>query len=107
MSSSLSAERVRFGKMKSMLYHYMDFLGLLYAPDQGKRCTDCPNTHPRSTHKVGLAEDIILYGPGFVYPHPSAEALYNQLHDLWDLLGGAPRIIGDLNHFSVEWEGVK
>ena len=104
---SLSSERIRFSKMKSMLYHYMDFLGLTYACDEGKRCKTCPNTHPKSTHKVGLAEDIIIYGPGRSYPHPGAETIYNQLHDFWDLLGGAKRIKKDLIHFSIEWEGVR
>lgn len=104
---SLAEKRVRFSRMIGLLYHYMDFLGILYAKDQGKRCKDCPNTHPRSTHKVGLAEDIIVYGPGYTYPHPSAEQVYNDLHDFWDFIGGAERITDDLNHFSIEHEGVR
>lgn len=90
-----------------MLYHYMDFLGLKYAKDMGRRCQECPVGHPNSTHKAGLAEDILLYGEGYAYPHPDAHSLYSHLHDFWDLIGGAERIEDDLNHFSMEHQGVR
>jgi hypothetical protein len=104
---SLGDKRRQFAKMKCLLEHYISFLGIDYAEDQGKRCTDCPVGHPKSTHKVGLAIDILIYGPGMSYPHPSAEEIYSTLHDFWDLIGGAERIKGDLNHFSLPWQGVR
>ena len=72
-----------------------------------KRCQDCPVGHPNSTHKAGLAVDIILYGPGGQYPHPSEDSVHSDLHDFWDFIGGAERIPGDLNHYSLEWQGVR
>lgn len=104
---SLGGERRRFSRMIGLLYHYMEILDLDYAKDQGKRCEDCPVGHPKSTHKVGLAEDVLLYGPNGEYPHPEADKVYAKLHDFWDLIGGAERISGDLNHFSVPWKGVR
>ena len=104
---SLSGERIRFSRMISLLTHYIEFLGYEWADDQGKRCDDCPVGHPRSTHKVGLARDIIIYGPGRAYPHPNWRIVYTQLHDFWDLIGGAERINDDLNHFSIPWQGVR
>ena len=31
---------------------------------------------------------------------------HEQLHDIWDIMGGARRIHGDMNHYSFEWQGV-
>lgn len=53
--------------------------------------------HPRSTHKVALAADII-----------TADISYHErMHDFWDLLGGSERIADDLNHYSFKWENVR
>jgi len=104
---SLGKERRSFSRRIALLYHYLEFLGIDYAKDQGKRCKECPVGHTRSTHKVGLAEDILFYGPNGEYPHPDAHNLYVKAHDFWDVIGGAPRIENDLNHFSNEWNGVR
>ena len=53
--------------------------------------------HPRSTHKVGLAVDIIV----------ADNTLHEAGHDFWDLLGGSKRISEDMNHYSFEWEGIR
>ena len=104
---SLGQKRRQFSRMKSLLTHYIEFLGHDWAEDQGKRCQDCPVGHPNSTHKAGLAVDIILYGPGGQYPHPSEDSVHSDLHDFWDFIGGAERIPGELNHYSLEWQGVR
>ena len=104
---TLGDRRRRFAKMLCLLQHYIEFLGIEYALDEGKRCKDCPNTHPNSVHKVGLGQDVLIYGPGGAYPHPGAAVIYSQLHDFWDFIGGAKRIEDDLNHFSLEWQGVR
>lgn len=104
---TLGEKRREFSKMLGLLMHYIEYIGIDYALDQGKRCDTCPNTHPKSVHKVGLGQDILLYGPGGSFPHPSADQLYRDLHDFWDFLGGAKRIDNDLNHFSLEHEGVR
>ena len=100
----LSEKRVKFQRMKRILIAYAELLGYHVAEDEGKRCDDCPNTHPRSTHKVGLAIDLILYDKSWDYI--TEEKDYAKLHDFWDVLGGAKRIEDDLNHFSLKHLGV-
>lgn len=101
----LSQKRHKFRRMKRMLIAYAEFLGYNVVEDQGKRCDDCPNTHPHSTHKVGLAIDLILYDDewGVIWDN----AVFAKLHDFWDFIGGAERIVGDLGHFSLEHNGVR
>ncbi len=48
-----------------------------------------------SVHKVSLAQDI----------YTKNYSDYSRMHDKWDELGGAPRIAGDINHFSFRFEG--
>jgi hypothetical protein len=101
----LSEKRHLFRRMKSMLLEYGELLGYRVVEDEGKRCDDCPNTHPRSAHKVGLAIDLILYDDQWEPVWDNAP--FAQLHELWDLLGGARRIDDDLGHFSLEHNGVR
>ena len=53
--------------------------------------------HPRSAHKSRLAIDLNTKDPSD----------HAKLHDFWDVVGGAPRIKDDMNHYSFEWEGVR
>lgn len=101
----LSKKRYKFRVMKSMLITYAEFLGYNVVEDQGKRCNDCPNTHPKSTHKVGLAIDLILYDDNWMPIWDNA--IFAKLHDFWDFIGGAKRIKKDLGHFSLEHNGVR
>jgi hypothetical protein len=57
-----------------------------------------------STHYVKLGQDINLFKDG-VYLTDGKD--HNELHDYWDMLGGAKRIEKDLNHYSLEWQGVR
>lgn len=102
--SELGDKRRMVSKMWALLEHYILFLGYQYARDEGKRCTDCPNTHPRSTHKVGLGQDYVIYLPGGAVDEDGT--VHAILHDFWDFIGGAERIDGDLGHYSVMWQGV-
>lgn len=104
---TLGEKRRQFSKMLCLLLHYIEFLGLDYAVDYVKRCDSCPVGHPNSVHKAALAADVLIYAPGGVYPHPSAASIYSKLHDFWDHIGGAKRIDGDLNHFSLSHNGVR
>jgi hypothetical protein len=91
--------------MKRILIAYGELLDFNVVEDQGKRCENCPNTHPRSTHKAGLAIDLILYDDDW---QPMwNETNYARLHDFWDFIGGSERIENDMNHFSLEHEGVR
>ena len=74
----------------------------------GVRCDNCHVGKVDSVHKVGLAKDFRLTIKGKlvedVYPK-KWERVYNMAHDKWDELGGAPRIAGDLGHFSFKYQG--
>ncbi len=56
-----------------------------------------------SNHYLRLAQDILIFKPGEKVQDLDA---HRRMHDAWDELGGAPRIEGDLNHYSVKWKGV-
>jgi len=53
-----------------------------------------------SCHKLKLARDL-----NFVDVKGFRNEFHNELHDYWDSIGGSPRIIGDMNHFSLEHQG--
>lgn len=55
-----------------------------------------------SNHKIRLAVDFNLFRDGRFLQSSEAHA---PLHDYWESIGGAPRIEGDYNHYSLEWEG--
>lgn len=55
-----------------------------------------------SLHRQRLAIDLNLFKDGQWLKDGSG---HDDLHDLWDDWGGAPRIEHDLNHYSIEHEG--
>jgi len=55
-----------------------------------------------SNHYLKLAGDIFIYKPG---AQEQDEVAHMRMHDAWDALGGAPRIMNDLNHYSLKWNG--
>ena len=60
--------------------------------------------HPKSAHKQRLAIDLNLFKGGVYLTDGSG---HDVLHDYWDTLGGAPRIPHDLNHYSLEYGGIR
>jgi hypothetical protein len=59
-----------------------------------------------SLHYIRLAQDLNLFKDGkYLGDGPEMEKGHNLLHDLWDKLGGAARIPGDLNHYSIAHGG--
>ena len=73
------------------------------------RCKNCHIGKKNSVHKSSLAIDIRLTIDGTLVEYIENhiwEADYNMLHDYWDSLGGAPRIAGDLGHFSFKYHGM-
>ena len=61
----------------------------------------------KSVHKLRLAVDFNLFKHGKLLTGIQAEEAHHDLHDYWDMLGGAPRIEKDLNHYSMEMYGVR
>jgi hypothetical protein len=56
-----------------------------------------------SCHKLKLAKDLNLTKDGVYLEGDAATIAHNELHDVWDLLGGSKRIKNDLNHYSDGW----
>jgi len=101
---SIGDKRRRFTQMQALLIQYAQFLGYECAVDFVKRCEDCMVGHERSLHKLGLAVDLHLYLDGH---YISTGASHTELHNFWDLLGGAERIDNDMNHYSVAHDGMR
>jgi hypothetical protein len=53
-------------------------------------------------HYIGLAIDLNIFKNGKYLTDGTG---HDVLHDVWDSLGGAARIPGDLNHYSLEHSG--
>jgi hypothetical protein len=105
---TLGDKRRLFTEAGALLVLYARYLGdskgeeWRLAGDQLKRCRDCLVGDDDGVHKIGLAEDFNLYINGiWRQDGPS----HTELHDFWDLLGGAPRIKKDMNHYSFEHNG--
>ena len=99
---TLGDKRRRFTEAIALLTLYARYKGWYLAVDMAKRCMNCTVGDEDSVHKLGLAEDMNLYIDG-IYIEDSTG--HDELHDLWDLLGGAPRILADMNHYSFKHNG--
>lgn len=107
---TLGDKRRLFTEAIALLTLYARYLGdrkgqhWRLAGDQLKRCQECPVGHERSLHKIGLAEDMNLYIDGVYITDGTG---HDELHDYWDLLGGAERIANDMNHYSFAHGGMR
>ena len=63
--------------------------------------------HKDSCHKLKLAIDLYLTQDGVFLQGAAATEAHNLVHDWWDDMGGAKRIPGDLNHYSLEHNGMR
>jgi len=59
-----------------------------------------------SVHKIKLANDLNLFIDG-EWIINSDHPMWIVLHDYWELMGGAPMIENDANHFSQEYKGYR
>lgn len=59
--------------------------------------------HPNSNHKRRLAVDFNLFKDG---AYVQEDGPYEELHKYWRSIGGCS-IDNDLNHFSIEYKGMK
>lgn len=91
-----------FSLAKAKLFLYAGTLGFGVREKSGPRCVNCHEGKANSVHKDGLATDIRLTINSELVDQ---DVNYNVLHDKWDTLGGAPRIVGDLGHFSFKYRG--
>lgn len=63
--------------------------------------------HKNSNHKQKLAIDLYLTQDGVYLEGEAAKVAHNECHDFWDMIGGAERIENDLNHYSLERNGMR
>ena len=103
--STLFDKQVQFGRMLPKLLDHINEQGFLYTVGQTVRCVHCEVGHINSLHKKGLAVDINLFGRDKTYLQNGGA--HELIHDFWDTLGGAERIKGDLNHYSIEYKGMR
>ena len=106
---TLGQKRRKFTHMIALLITHVEYLGYGVAGDFLKRCEDCTIGKKDSAHKVGLAIDLNLYNSQGKYLSDGieAEVAHNKLHNYWDAMGGAKRIPYDLNHYSLEHQGMR
>ncbi len=104
---SLGNERRQFTEAIALLTLYARYYGThiakqdwFFAVDMAKRCRKCEVGTDNSVHKIGLAEDMNLYIDGSYIIDSTG---HDKLHDFWDLIGGAPRIEKDMNHYSFKF----
>jgi len=103
----LSDRQKQFTKAYPILMLYAQFLGYDLTDGDAFRDPRCEYGHPESAHKFRLARDFNVFkGPVYLQGKEAKKA-HNVLHDFWDMLGGAPRIDADLNHYSFTHKGVR
>jgi hypothetical protein len=102
---TLGAKRRKFTHMQALLVLYLEGLGFGVAGRELYRDDHCTHGHTKSAHRSGLAIDLDLYDEDNNY---LTEGKYHKKgHDFWDAIGGAKRIEGDMNHYSLKHRGVR
>lgn len=88
-----------------LIVHTYDVLG--YELTLGEGYDDDNTGHMAgSTHYIKLGQDLNCFKNGvWLDKGPEMEEAFGLMHDFWDSMGGAKRILKDLNHFSLEWQG--
>jgi len=102
--SELSRKQQRFTSMVALLITFINQRGYQVTFGDAYRDPRCPYGHPDSTHRSRLAIDLNLFKDG-IYLSSGEE--HEEFHDYWDDIGGAKRIEGDLNHYSLMHNGVR
>lgn len=75
--------------------------GRVYASEAANKAD---GGHERSLHTVRLAADLNVFKDRKWLTDGSG---HDELHDFWDKLGGATRIAKDMNHYSMEYNGMR
>lgn len=109
----LGEKQELFSRMLPLLFLYAQFHGYQIRTGDvfrdprafGKMGENRGYGNKNSCHKLKLAVDANLTKDGVYLEGDAATAAHQFLHDFWDMLGGAPRISYDLNHYSLEHEG--
>ena len=103
MDMTLGDQQEQFMRMLPLLIMYAHYLGYEVRGGHLRRCDTCPVGRKNSVHRHSLAIDLNLFTAGGNFLTDGTG--HDKLHDFWDMLGGAPRITEDLNHYSLAWKG--
>lgn len=105
---TLAEKRCKFTIAMMHLLSVCNVRGINVAADMVKRCESCHVGHPRSTHRSGLAVDLLFYDKDWNWIRNPDKDMLHMLHDYWEEYhDGAERIEDDLGHFSFEHNGVR
>jgi len=112
---NLGKKQEQFSRAQPLLYLYAQYHGYEIRTGDaernkkvfGKMGESKGYGHKNSTHKVKLAIDVNITKDDIYLKGIAAADAHNFLHNFWDMLGGAPRIPHDLNHYSFEWQGMR
>lgn len=104
MTMTLREKQSEFMRMVARLINHGNRLGYEFTGGDLYRDSRCLYGHKNSLHRVRLAIDLNLFKDGVFLADGTG---HDQLHDFWDSIGGAPRIPHDLNHYSLEHEGMR
>lgn len=106
---SLGDKRRKFTVMIAHLILYAESLGYGIALGRGyasAAANAADGGHERSLHLDGLAQDLHLYDIG-TGEYITGSRGHGILHDYWDAMGGATRILRDMNHYSLANGGMR
>jgi len=104
MTETLRQKQSRFVMMVAELINHAHSLGYEMTWGHAWRSPACTVGSEVSLHRKRLAVDFNLFIDGKWIQDGRG---HDELHDFWDEIGGAERIKGDANHYSVEYEGVR
>ena len=89
--------------MLALLILYAKHIGLEVTFGRGyasQEANEADGGHTKSLHLSRLAQDLNVFKDEMYLKDDEAAKAHNKLHDYWDLIGGAERILRDLNHYS-------
>jgi hypothetical protein len=61
----------------------------------------------KSVHKLKLAGDLNIFDSNGNWLKDGTHHIWEDAHEYWETLGGAPAVPNDLNHFSFEHWGCR
>lgn len=99
--SELGDMQRRFPLMRAKLTIYAYELGYELTDGEGFNAQGVGHKDG-SNHYIKLAQDFNLFKDGVFLKDGTG---HDKLHDYWDTIGGAPRILKDMNHYALVYQG--
>ena len=104
---TLGEKQRKFTLMLGRLYIYAYSIGYELSLGRGRvslEANEADGGVDESTHLYGVGQDLNIYKDGMYLTDGTG---HHELHDYWDAMGGAERIDRDLNHYSLEHNGIR